>query len=86
MKSGQTFTGGIIKMDAFNKALNSVNGSCKPIIALALNLALLFLVVGVVFPTEYNIITNVTGLVDTFISGGLAGLITLMVFISLTDR
>ena len=77
-------------MDAFNKALNSVNGSCKPIIALALNLALLFLVVGVVFPsavpTDYSIVGNITGLVNTFISGGLAGLITLMVFISLTDR
>jgi hypothetical protein len=77
-------------MDAFNKALNSVNGSCKPIIALALNLALLFLVVGVVFPAavpaDYNIVGNITGLVNTFIGGGLAGLITLMVFMSLTDR
>ena len=77
-------------MDAFNKALNSVNGSCKPIIALALNLALLFLVVGVVFPGAvpegYSIIGNITGLVNTFVGGGLAGLITLMVFMSLTDR
>ena len=77
-------------MDAFNRALNSVNGSCKPIIGLALNLALLFLVVSVVFPTamseDYNIVENVTVLVNTFIGGGLAGLITLMVFMSLTDR
>ncbi len=77
-------------MDAFNRALNSVNGSCKPIIGLALNLALLFLVVGVVFPTAvpagYDIVGNVSGLVNTFIGGGLAGLVTLMVFMSLTDR
>ncbi|MEO2146348.1 MAG: hypothetical protein ABGY32_10650 [bacterium] len=77
-------------MDAFNRALNSVNGSCKPIIGLALNLALLFLVVGVVFPVDvgtYDIFTNVSDLVNKFIGGGLAGLITLMVFMSLmTDR
>lgn len=77
-------------MDAFNRALNSVNGSCKPIIGLALNLALLFLVVSVVFPAAvpegYNIVGNVSGLVNTFIGGGLAGLVTLMVFMSLTDR
>ncbi len=77
-------------MDAFSRALNTVNGSCKPIIGLALNLAVLFLVVGVVFPAavpaDYDIVGNVSGLVNTFIGGGLAGLITLMVFMSLMDR
>ncbi len=64
-------------------ALNKVNGACKPIIGLAMQLAVLFLVVGVVFPTGgYDIIGNVTTVVDRFLAGGLAGLITLMVFMA----
>ena len=73
-------------MDAFSRALGTVNGACKPIIGLAMQLAVLFLVVGVVFPAAmggYDIIGNVSGLVNTFISGGLAGLVTLMVFLAL---
>jgi hypothetical protein len=52
---------------------------------LAMNLAVLFLVVGVVFPSTGGtaIIGNVTGVVSTFLAGGLAGLITLMVFLAL---
>ena len=72
-------------MDSFSRALGSVNGACKPIMGLAMNLAVLFLVVGVVFPSTggTGIITNVTGVVDGFLAGGLAGLITLMVFLAL---
>jgi hypothetical protein len=52
---------------------------------LAMNLAVLFLVVGVVFPGTGGqaIIGSVTGVVDGFLAGGLAGLITLMVFLAL---
>jgi hypothetical protein len=74
-------------MDSFSRALGSVNGACKPIIGLALNLAVLFFVVSIVFPGAtpdgYNIVTNVTGVVNYFIAGGLAGLVTLMVFMAL---
>jgi len=63
-------------------ALNKVNGACKPIIGLVMQLAVLFLVVGVVFPSGYDIIGNVTLVVEKFLAGGLAGLITLMVFMA----
>jgi hypothetical protein len=65
-------------------ALNKVNGACKPIMGLVMNLAVLFLVVGVVFPSTggTTIIGSVSGVVDTFLAGGLAGLITLMVFMA----
>ena len=72
-------------MDSFSRALGTVNGACKPVMGLAMNLAVLFLVVGVVFPSTGGtaIIGNVTGVVSTFLAGGLAGLITLMVFLAL---
>jgi hypothetical protein len=72
-------------MDSFSRALGTVNGACKPVMGLAMNLAVLFLVVGVVFPSTGGtaIIGNVSGVVTQFLAGGLAGLITLMVFLAL---
>lgn len=76
-------------MDGFSRVLSSVSGACKPIIGLILNLAIVALVVQVVFPgflVGYDIVGQVSDLVGKFTSGGLTGLVTLMVFLALWDR
>ncbi|MDP6540961.1 MAG: hypothetical protein QF903_15765 [Planctomycetota bacterium] len=74
-------------MDRFTTSIRSAGNLCGPVIGLALNLAVLFLVVGVVFPSSggVGIVDNVSNLVGKFTSGGLTGLITLLLFLSLAD-
>ena len=73
-------------MDSFNSAINSASRMCKPVISLVLNLAVLLLIIGVVFPeATVDVVGNVSGLVTKFTAGGLTGLITLLVFMSIMD-
>jgi hypothetical protein len=74
-------------MDKFSSAIRSAGNFCGPIIHLALNLAVVFLIIGVVFPATggVGIVDNVAELVGKFTTGGLTGLITLLLFLSLAD-
>lgn len=73
-------------MDSLNTAINSASRMCKPIIGLFLNLALLIIIVGVVFPANtIDVIGNVSTLVGKFTAGGLTGLVTLLVLLSVLD-
>ena len=67
-------------------ALNMVNDSLRGIMGLGLTLAVAFLVVDMLFPGTTNIVSNVAGLVKSFISHGLVGLITLIIFVSIFAR
>ncbi|MCK4742746.1 MAG: hypothetical protein KAT25_02875 [Sulfuriflexus sp.] len=48
-----------------------------------MTLAVVALVVDLLFPGTTNIVSNVSGLVTSFTSQGLTGLITLIVFVSI---
>lgn len=69
-----------------NDTLNTVSDSLKGIMGLGMTLAVAFLVVDMLFPGTTHIVDNVAGLVKTFVSHGLVGLITLMIFLSIFTR
>lgn len=66
-----------------NDSLNTVTSVLKGVVGLGMTLAVAFLVVDLLFPGTTNIVNNVAGLVNSFISQGLVGLITLIVFVSI---
>lgn len=66
-----------------NDSLNVITSVLKGVVGLGLTLAVAFLVVDLLFPGTTNIVSNVAGLVNSFISQGLVGLITLIVFVSI---
>jgi len=53
---------------------------------LGMALVVTFLMVDLLFPGTTHIVNNVAGLVSNFISHGLVGLITLIVFVALFNR
>lgn len=69
-----------------NDALNTVTSVLKGVMGLGLSLAATFLVVDLLFPGTTNIVANVAALVNSFVSHGLVGLITLIVFVVLFSR
>jgi len=69
-----------------NDTLNTVTVSLKGIMGLGLTLAVAFLVVDMLFPGTTNIVNNVADLVKNFVTHGLVGLITLIIFISIFMR
>lgn len=66
-----------------NDSLNTVTSALKGVINLGLALAVVALVVDLLFPGTTNIVANVSGLVTSFTSQGLVGLITLIVFVAI---
>lgn len=66
-----------------NESLSTVTSVLKGVVGLGMTLAVAFLVVDLLFPGTTNIVGNVAGLVKSFISQGLVGLITLIVFVSI---
>ena len=69
-----------------NDSLTSVTSVLKSAMGLGFSLAAAFLVVDLLFPGTTNIVSNVAGLVNSFMTHGLVGLITLIVFVSLFSR
>ena len=66
-----------------NDSLNTVTSALKGVVGLGMTLAVVALVVDLLFPGTTNIVANVAGLVNSFMSQGLVGLITLIVFVSI---
>lgn len=66
-----------------NDSLNTVTSALKGVISLGLTLAVVALVVDILFPGTTNIVASVSGLVTSFTSQGLIGLITLIVFVAI---
>lgn len=69
-----------------NETLSSVTSMLKGVVALGLALAVTFLIVDLLFPGTTNIVSNVAGLVKSFTSQGLIGLITLIVFVAIFNK
>ncbi len=69
-----------------NDSLTQVNSVLKGVVGLGLSLAVTFLLIDMLFPGTTNIVNNVAGLVKNFVSHGLVGLITLIVFVALFSR
>lgn len=66
--------------------ISTVSSMLNGVIGLGMSLAVTFLVVDLLFPGTTNIVSNVATLVNSFVSHGLVGLITLIVFIALYSR
>jgi len=66
-----------------NDLFNNVIGWTKSIVELGFSLTLVFLVVDVLFGGLTGIVDNVAGLIDSFISNGVVGLIALLFFLAI---
>jgi hypothetical protein len=66
-----------------NDSLSAVTSSLKEVISLGLTLVFVALVVDLLFPGTTYIVTSVSGLVTSFTSQGLVGLISLIVFVAI---
>jgi len=74
-------------MASVSETLNSFNGILRDVAGFGIALAGTLLVVQIVFPASgVDIIGSVTGVVNTFTSGGLTGLITLLLFVTFMRR
>ena len=69
-----------------NGAIETVSSVIAGVVSLGVSLAGLALVVDLLFPGTTNIVGNVSGLVNSFISQGLVGLIALIVFVAILGR
>ena len=69
-----------------NEVLDTVTSVLKGVVGLGLSLVTVALVVDVLFPGTTNIVASVSGLVESFTSGGLTGLIVLVIFIAIASR
>ena len=69
-----------------NNAIDTVTSALGGVISLALSLIGVFLVVDILFPNTTGIVESVAGLVNSFISQGLVGLIALIVFVAILSR
>ncbi|MEE9466017.1 MAG: hypothetical protein V3W14_10640 [Candidatus Neomarinimicrobiota bacterium] len=66
-----------------NDLFNNVIGWTKSIVEFGFSLALVFLVVDVLFGGLTGIVDNVAGLIDSFVSNGVVGLIALLFFLAI---
>ena len=73
-------------MASISDTLNSVNTLLGDVVRFGIGLAGAFLVVQILFPGHVDIIGNVSAVVTTFTSGGLTGLITLLLFMTFMRR
>ena len=65
-----------------NDLFSNVIGWTKSIVELGFSLTLVFLVVDVLFGGLTGIVDNVAGLIDSFVSNGVVGLIALLFFLA----
>ena len=74
-------------MSAINDTLSSAGSILSDVVRLGIGFAGAALVAGVLFDLGgYDIVANVSGLVDKFIGGGLTGLITLLLFMTVMGK
>jgi len=70
----------------FTDSLGTVTHMLKDVVHLGFALMVVALVVDVLFPNTTNIVGNMAGFVDSFMSHGLVGLIALLVFVAVYER
>ncbi len=69
-----------------NDLFNNVIGWTKSIVEFGFSLALVFLVIDVLFGDKTHIVDNVAGLIDSFVSNGVVGLIALLFFLAIYKK
>ncbi len=70
-------------MATVSATISSVSGWVGDIAKLGVGLIGLSLILDILFPGTTGIVGSVSGLVGSFTSGGLTGLITLLVFLAI---
>ena len=68
------------------ETFESINGWIKDIIEIGLSLALVFLVVDLLFGPVTKIVQNLSGLISSFTSQGIIGLIALIIFLAIYKK
>ena len=79
-------------MNEFNsgisKATDIITGVARSLVALLIALIVLFAFAALLFGSvkidkvSFDVVTNITSFVNTFLKGGFAGLLTLIVFVA----
>jgi hypothetical protein len=73
-------------MKMVEDAIGSVSSILRATISLGMILAVTFLMVDILFGSQTNIVGNVVGVIQSFATQGIVGLIALIVFISMFNR
>ena len=66
-------------------ALNNVNGWVGGIVGLLKTVIVFFVFVNILYVTDVNPVGGIIDLVNSFVDGGLAGLLALIVFATFLD-
>ena len=69
-----------------NDTFSYVTSTLKGFVALGMALMVTFMVVDVLFPGTTDIVSNVAGVINSFIGQGMVGLITLIFFVAIFSR
>ena len=67
-------------------SMGTLGGWIRSFVELGIGLIGAFLIVDILFPGTTNIVANVGGLVNSFASQGLVGLIALLIFLNVLKR
>ena len=73
-------------MVTLKETFTSISGWLKDIVDIGLSLALVFLVIDLLFGAKTLIVTNLSTLIDSFVSRGVVGLIALIIFLAIYKR
>jgi len=68
-------------MASLRDTLNSTTGWLKDIFDFGIALVLLFVVIDILFPGTTGVVENIGGIVSSFATEGIVGLIALLVFL-----
>ncbi len=73
-------------MATLRETFGSIRGWVIDLVEIGLSLALVFLVIDLLFGPKLNIVGNVCGLINSFVSQGVVGFIALIIFLAIYRR
>ena len=73
-------------MATLKETFGSISAWIIDIVEIGLSLALVFLVIDLLFGPKIQIVTNLSDLINSFVSQGVVGLIALIIFLAIYKR
>jgi hypothetical protein len=73
-------------MATLKETFESISSWIVDIVQIGLSLALVFLVIDLLFGPKTQIVTNLSNLINSFVSQGVVGLIALIIFLAIYKR
>ncbi|MCP4682238.1 MAG: hypothetical protein GY864_07880 [Desulfobacterales bacterium] len=73
-------------MATLKETFGTISSWLLDIVEIGLSLAVVFLIVDLLFGPRTMIVSNLTGLINSFVSRGVVGLIALIVFLAIYKK